>query len=95
MAAGVKTGGRQKGTPNKMTKLLREAILQAAENAGDGDIVSYLTTQAQQNPGPFMSLLGKVLPLTLQGDEEGGPVRVERIELVPLVNDNSTDTASS
>ena len=36
-------GGRKKGTPNKTTVLLKEAILEAAEQAGDGDLVAYLT----------------------------------------------------
>ena len=58
-----KTGGRSKGTPNKTTALLKDAILKAAEQAGDGDMVAYLKAQALANPGPFMALLGKVLPM--------------------------------
>ena len=71
--------GRAKGTPNKTTALLKDAILKAAENAGnkigqDG-LVSYLEAQATDNPGPFMALLGKVLPMQVTG-EDGGPVQV-------------------
>ena len=70
MALGHKTGGRQKGTPNKMTALLKDSILQAAEQAGDKEgLTGYLERQARDNPGPFMTLLGKVLPLQLSGDE--------------------------
>lgn len=58
--------GRPKGQPNKTTMLLKDAILQAAEQAGntlgDKGLVSYLQHQAIENPTPFMSLLGKVLP---------------------------------
>ena len=36
MAVGRKTGGRQKGMPNKTTAALREAILVAAEDAMPG-----------------------------------------------------------
>lgn len=72
MATGVKTGGRKKGTPNKTTALLKDAILKAAEQAGEGfgeeGLVSYLKAQATLNPGPFMSLLGKVLPTQLEGN---------------------------
>lgn len=69
MARGVKTGGRVKGTPNKTTALLKDAILHAAEAAGGAEgIVGYLTTQAQENPGPFMALLGKVLPSEVAGN---------------------------
>ncbi len=67
-----KTGGRQKGTPNKTTALLKDAILQAATRAGDKDgLVGYLERQAIENPGPFMSLLGKVLPMQLTPVGEG------------------------
>ena len=63
MAKGRKTGGRQKGTPNKRTALLKDSILEAAEKAGDKEgIVGYLLIQAKENPGPFMALLGKILP---------------------------------
>jgi hypothetical protein len=66
--------GRPKGVPNKTTSLLKDALLKAAENAGNKigseGMVSYLTHQAVKNPGPFMSLLGKVLPMQVTG--EGG-----------------------
>ena len=63
--------GRPKGLPNKTTALLKDAILLAAQRAGGGGedgIANYLMEQAEKNPGSFMSLLGKVLPMTLQGD---------------------------
>lgn len=75
MSQGVKTGGRQKGTPNKTTALLKDAILQAATDAGGGDMAVYLHQQAIENPGPFMALLGKVLPMQLTGDKDN-PVGV-------------------
>lgn len=63
--------GRAKGTPNKTTALLKDAILKAAEAAGndiDGSgLEGYLKAQAITNPGPFMALLGKVLPLQILG----------------------------
>jgi hypothetical protein len=37
MAKGIKTGGRKKGTQNTTTALLKDAILKAATDAGDGD----------------------------------------------------------
>jgi hypothetical protein len=69
VAHGIKTGGRQKGTPNKTTALLKDAILIAADRAGDREgLVGYLTFQAKTNPAPFMTLLGKVLPTQIGGD---------------------------
>ena len=72
--------GRPKGMQNKTTALLKDAILQAAEAAGgDGGMVGYLTLQATENPGPFMALLGKVLPTQVVGDADN-PVLVTMIE---------------
>lgn len=75
--------GRPKGVPNKITAMLKDAILKAAEQAGnkigsDG-MVSYLERQATENPGPFMSLLGKVLPMQVTGpdDANGIPQAIE------------------
>jgi hypothetical protein len=63
--------GRKKGTPNKTTTRLKEAILAAAEQAGgDGGLVTYLHDQARMYPGHFMTLLGKVLPLQVAGDRD-------------------------
>lgn len=81
---GERRGGRQKGTPNKTTALLKDAILTAAQEAGgEGGMIAYLKQQAVLNPGPFMSLLGKVLPMQITG-EDGGPLSIERIERVVL-----------
>lgn len=64
--------GRKKGTPNKTTQLLKDAILKAAEKAGGkGGLVSYLAVQAKANPGPFLALLGKVLPMQIAGHDGG------------------------
>ena len=74
--------GRPKGVPNKNTTLLKDAILQAAANAGGKDgLVGYLTTQATDNPQSFLPLLGKVLPMQVTG-EDGGPIAITRIEIV-------------
>lgn len=78
--------GRPKGIPNKTTALLKDAILRAATNVGnrvgDDGLVSYLEQQAEENPGPFMALLGKVLPMQIASDPENPLKVVHRIELV-------------
>jgi hypothetical protein len=81
--------GRPKGVPNKITADLKRAILEAAEAAGkEGGTVGYLTTQATENPASFMTLLGKVLPTTIAGDDEN-PIRhlIER----RIVSRNASD----
>lgn len=84
--------GRPKGVPNKTTALLKDAILMAAQKAGGGEdgLVNYLHQQAIANPGPFLSLLGKVLPMTVVGDKNNPLELVTRIELV-APRGNSTD----
>src|SRR3954468_2972614 len=75
----AKTGGRQRGTPNKMTKALKEMILGALDDAGGQ---AYLMQQARDNPAAFMTLLGKVLPTTLAGDSHNPINSITRIEYV-------------
>lgn len=81
-----RTGGRKKGTPNKLTAQLKEMILEAAELAGEdmggGGTVKYLRMQATLQPVAFMALLGRVLPMQIAGDVENPIVTITRIELV-------------
>lgn len=80
---GERRGGRKKGTPNKLPAALKDAILKAAELAGgDNGLVGYLQAQASANPGPFMALLGKVLPMQITGDPDNPLQTVTRIERV-------------
>ncbi len=70
--------GRPKGSVNKSGALLKDMILAALSGAGG---IEYLKRQAEANPGPFMTLVGKVLPLQVTG-ENGEPIKFERIERV-------------
>jgi hypothetical protein len=79
MAKGEKTGGRQKGTPNKVNAALKDMILSALDGAGGQ---AYLEEQAGKNPTAFLTLVGKVLPMQVTG-EGGGPIEgVLRVEHV-------------
>lgn len=64
MAKGEKTGGRTKGTPNKNTAAIKDAIVEAFEQAGG---VAYLLNVAQTDPKTFCQLIGKVIPLQVEG----------------------------
>ncbi len=66
-----KTGGRVAGTPNKVTRELKDQILDALANAGG---VEYLTERAQdpRTASAFMTLVGKTLPMTVKGPGENG-----------------------
>ena len=69
-----KTGGRRPGVTNKTTALLKDAIIQAAENVGKGSLTAYLERQAEEQPAAFLTLLGKVLPLQVTGDRDNPAV---------------------
>ena len=75
--------GRPKGSPNKVTRALKEAILEAAEAAGGkGGIVAYLTRQAKENPRAFLPLLGRILPIEVNSPNESLAPRPAVIQLV-------------
>lgn len=69
-------GGSRKGIPNKVTADVKAMILAALDKAGG---IDYLLAQAKANPNAFLTLVGKVLPLTLTGDADN-PVAVAVIE---------------
>ena len=82
-APGERRGGRQKGTPNKVNADLKAMIIGALAGAG-GE--AYLQRQAVENPGSFLTLVGKVLPLQVSG-EGGGAITIEVITGVPNDDD--------
>ncbi|MBX4335592.1 hypothetical protein [Bartonella raoultii] len=87
--------GRVKGVPNKITRVLKEAVLKAAENAGNRigneGLVSYLEKQAMDCPAAYLALLGKILPLQVTGENGGAVKIIGRVEIAPLLNDDKTD----
>lgn len=69
MAKGIKTGGRQKGTPNKVTAVIRDAFREAFEAHGG---VKALVKWAKGNETEFYKLCGRLIPseVNLAGDPE-------------------------
>lgn len=65
MARGAKTGGRQKGTPNRITGDLRAMVEGALSDVGGQ---AYLAEQARENPAAFLNLVGKCMPKDIQVD---------------------------
>lgn len=53
------SSGRRKGTPNAITRDLREIVRAALEGVGGQ---AYLQRQAEENPTAFLTLVGKCLP---------------------------------
>jgi hypothetical protein len=81
LTAGIGKGtpgpGRKKGVPNKINGELKSMILGALDDAGGQ---SYLVQQAKDNPTAFLSLVGKVLPMTIAGDSDN-PVKIEFVTI--------------
>lgn len=79
----LRIGGppRKKGLQNKITRVLKEAIVLAAEQIGeDGNgkdgLVGYLRRVARSDPKTFCALLGRIVPLQITGKDDG-PIEVE------------------
>jgi len=79
---GKKFGGRTKGTPNKLTTSVKEAILEAFDKVGG---IEYLVDIAKDDPRTFCALLGRVLPLVAEhSGPNGGPIEIHQVNLAKL-----------
>jgi hypothetical protein len=79
--------GRPKGAPNKATKALKDMILGALDDAGGQD---YLRRQSIENPTAFLTLIGKVLPTTINADVNARIVdRIEHVIVDPKPRDDA------
>jgi hypothetical protein len=76
--------GRPKGALNKVTADVKAMVLEALHGAGGS---AYLLEQSEKNPTAFLTLVGKVLPLTLAGDPENPIGIVERHIVRPQAQD--------
>lgn len=72
MAKGRKTGGRQKGSPNKLTASMKEAFREAFDARGG---VPALIAWAETNETAFYNLVGRLIPTEMTGPE-GGPLTI-------------------
>ena len=72
-------GGSRKGVPNKVTRELKEMILGALDAAGG---MEYLQKRAEdpRTASAFLTLVGKVLPMTVQGPGADGAHLFQAIE---------------
>lgn len=72
----VKQGGREKGTPNKVTKSVREAFQMVFTKLQEDEKQDYsLVKWAQDNPKDFYNLASKLIPLQITG-EDGEPITI-------------------
>ena len=68
MALGQKTGGRTKGTPNKTTASVKNALIEAFEELGG---VEALADWGRAEPGEFYKLWVKIMPTEVKAEHTG------------------------
>jgi hypothetical protein len=84
-----KTGGRQKGTPNKTSAEMKHVLLAAMDMCGnDGEgtdgAIGYLAMIAWENREIFGKLIERLLPFVLTG-KDGGPIQHEYTNKADIV----------
>ncbi len=67
MARGIKTGGRQRGTPNKFTRSFRHAVLLAFEAVGGH---AAFAAWARENPTEFYRIAARLIPTEIVARQE-------------------------
>lgn len=82
----VPGSGRAKGTPNKVTAKVKEAIEKAFELEGG---VDYLRSVAQSDPRTFCGLLKELIPRDL--NLEAGPTLAEILKAVTGTEEKESD----
>lgn len=68
MAKGQKTGGRRKGTPNKLTASIKGAFTEAFDRRGGVDA---LVRWAGDNETEFYKLCARLIPTEVQAQVDG------------------------
>jgi len=72
---GKKWGGRQKGTPNKLSTTVKENVIAVFNQLGGTE---NMAEWAKDNPTPFFNIYAKLLPTELDGQiEHLGGIRVD------------------
>ena len=83
--------GKPKGALSKTTRTAKEAIALAAEKLGGAErLVEWAKEDPDNEKAFWSSIYPKLLPLQVSGDPDSPLQTISRIELVPLVaNDHS------
>lgn len=77
MAHGYKTGGRQKGTPNKTTMAVKDVLTETFDRLGG---VEAMTRWARDNETDFYRLYARLLPREVKADVNCRDDLGERLE---------------
>ena len=69
-------GGRPKGSQNKTTRIIKDAVLDSFDRLGRCEYLVKLANGTASDRAAYMTLLGRVLPNVIEGDVDH-KVRVE------------------
>jgi hypothetical protein len=93
MAKGKKTGGRNPGSPNRITRDLREMIEGALSDLGGQD---WLVQAANAKPAAFLALIGRLLPKDIVIDKRVRHVHeLSRDELLAIASGSRPGAATT
>lgn len=81
-----KTGGKVKGTPNKLTKTVKETVL-AAFNDLQQDPKTNIVAWGKDNPTEFYKIAAKLIPTEVNAN-----VEVHKKELPPFMRSNESES---
>ncbi|MCR9093444.1 MAG: hypothetical protein NXI30_04450 [bacterium] len=70
------SGGRKKGSQNKTTKAVKNALRDALEGAHEDGAEGYFKQLAKDDPALFVSLVRKLIPNQIEGKVDGVPTLV-------------------
>jgi len=85
--------GRPKGSQNKLTVAVKEALQAAFDGVGGAE---YLKWVARNEPKAFCMLLGKALPKDIEiTGADGEPLRIQVISGVPKPEEKNPDADPS
>lgn len=76
---------KPKGAVNRITAELKDMILGSLSDVGGQE---YLARQAIENPGPYMTLVGKIIPSEIKA-QHTGKIGL-KIEIIKFSEDSST-----
>ena len=88
MALGKKTGGRKKGTPNKVQRTVRESLVSVYERLGGDDA---MLSWAAENPEEFYRHWIKMLPTEVKQDVTSSDGTLQPVSIQVVGVDASTD----
>lgn len=85
MAYGIKTGGRQRGTPNKITTVFKDAVRTVYEDIGGH---AAFAEWARANPSDFYRIAAKLIPTEAPASQDAHreiTITISSLDVAPAV----------